>query len=418
MTQADFAIVGISELATPKGKKPLVRDALGKLRKIKNAALASRNGKIIYVGSERLFREKIHVPKSKILDVGGRAVIPGFVDPHTHLVFGGDRSEEFIQKRRGVSYEDIARKGGGILATVKATRKASKKELVANGKKHLDRALAHGTTTVEIKSGYGLDLKTEIKMLEAIKELKKKTKLDIVATFLGAHTLPNEYKGRREDYVKDLCETWIPEVARRKLADFCDVFCEGIAFSPFESRTILETAKRYGLAPKIHADQLTKSGGTLVGVQCGAASIDHADYASQSALIRAAKAKIPIVALPGCTHFLGLDRYPPVHKFIELGLPLALATDCNPGSSYTESMQSILELAVYRMNLTVEQALSCCTLNAAFAIGKAPLVGSLENGKQLDAVVLDSPSCLHLAYRFGSNHAWRVVKKGRVVWKA
>jgi imidazolonepropionase len=344
-------------------------------------------------------------------------VTPGFIDSHTHLLFAGTREEEFELRIRGATYQEIAARGGGIKSTVEKTRRASKEELIAAGKKNLDRMLSLGTTTAEAKTGYGLSTKEEIKMLEALQALSRAHPLEIVPTFLGAHEIPPEYAGKKEEYVRLVIEEMIPAVAEKKLAVFCDVFCEKGVFSLEESRRILEAAKRYGMLPKLHADELTPLGGAELAAEVGAVSADHLLFISEKGMEAMAEKGVIATLLPGTAFFLFMGRYAPARRMIAKGVTVALATDFNPGSCMTESLPLITTLACTQMRMTPAEALLGVTLNAAKALRREKEIGSLEPGKQADFVILDVPDYRHLSYHFGVNHVEKVIKKGRLIWE-
>jgi imidazolonepropionase len=341
--------------------------------------------------------------------------MPGFVDPHTHLVFAGSREDEFVKKIHGMSYLEIMKEGGGILSTVRATRKSSKKELISLAWKRLDRMLRYGTTTAEVKSGYGLDLKNEIKCLEVVKWLNKKHNLDLIPTFLGAHAIPPEFERKRRGYVDLIINKMIPEVSKRGLAEYCDVFCEKDVFSLEEAREILQTARKFGMKLKMHADELTGLGGAELAAELHATSADHLDHISDQGIKKMAEAYVIGVLLPGVPFHLMTERYAPAKKMIRAGMAVALATDFNPGSCPTESMFFIIALACRKLRMTPAQAITASTINAAHAIDMADEVGSLEPGKKADIIILDIPNHKHIAYRFGINLVSKVIKDGKIV---
>ncbi len=353
--------------------------------------------------------------KTKVINAEDKVVLPGFVDCHTHPVFGATREEEFELRIKGKSYEEIAQAGGGIRSSVRSVRQLSKDELIKLALPRLERFLSYGTTTIEAKSGYGLSLKDEIKILEVIKKLNQIHPMDLVPTFLGAHEIPDEYRERREEYIDLLINQMIPEVAKKKLALFCDVFCEKNVFSLDESRKILEKAKEYGLKPKLHADQLTPFGGAELAAEIKAVSADHLEFISDSGIEKMKQSGTIAVLLPGAVFGLGKDNYPPARKMIDMGLPVALATDFNPGSSFTESMPVILSLACLRMKLTPAEAICAATINSAYAIDKGDSIGSLERGKKADIVIWDVKNYKEIPYHYGVNLVDKVIKDGEVV---
>ncbi len=386
------------------------------LRLIEDGAIAVSGKKIVAVGKTKDVLTRIKTDKkTKVIKADDKVVLPGFVDCHTHPVFGATREEEFELRIKGKTYEEIARAGGGIKSSVKSLRQLSKEELIKLTLPRLDRFLSYGTTTIEAKSGYGLSLNDEIKILEVIKKLSQIHPIDLVPTFLGAHEIPDEYRERREEYIDLLVKQMIPEVAKRKLAYFCDVFCEKGVFSLDESRKILETAKNYGLKPKLHADQLTPFGGAELSAEVGAVSADHLEFVSDSGIDRMKKSGTIAVLLPGSVFGLGKENYPPARKMIERGLPVALATDFNPGSSFTESMPVILSLACLRMKLTPAEGITAATINSAYAIDRGDSIGSLESGKKADIVIWDVKNYKELPYHYGVNLVDKVIKNGEII---
>ncbi len=411
--KTDLLVTNIGLLATPRGRKPLSGEKMSSLRTVRKAAVAIDRGIIAAVGQqEKVLRD--YAAKRK-MDVRGRLVTPGFVDPHTHMVFAGSRENEFEMRCRGASYKEIALAGGGILSTVLATREASEDELFEQSLPRLQCCLGFGTTTVEIKSGYGLETETELKMLRVIDRLRKETPLDIVSTFLGAHEVPDEFRTDREGYVRLLVEEMIPAVAKSGLAEFADIFTEQHVFDIDQSRRILEAAREAGFKLKLHADEIVSLGGAELAAEMDAASADHLGAISRKGIRTLAKGDTVAVLLPGTTFFINLDNYAPADKLKEAGVPIALSTDCNPGSSMTESMQIIQTLACLYLDMTPAEALTASTLNAACAIDRADRVGTLEPGKQADLVVWDCDDYRAIAYHYGVNLARTVIKKGKVV---
>ncbi|HDO19297.1 MAG TPA: imidazolonepropionase [Thermoplasmatales archaeon] len=374
----------------------------------KDGFIAIDSGKIVDIG------KSCHYNADEIIDAKGKTVIPGFVDAHTHLAFSGYRDFELDLKLRGASYTDILNAGGGINYTVKLTRKASKEELAKRAEERLNVMLAHGTTTCEAKSGYGLDKDTEIRILEVYRELNKNHPIDIVSTFLGAHAFPDEFRGRENDYVSFIADEVIPEVAERGLAEFCDVFLEKGFFNRDQARRILMKGKEYNLIPKIHADELSYCGGAVLAAEINAISADHLLKISDEGIERLASSKTIAVLLPATVLSLMEKEFAPARKLIESKIPVALATDLNP-NCYTENMQLVIQLACYYMKMTPAEALVASTINAAYAIGKEHEVGSLDIGKQADIVILDCPSYTFIPYHFGVNLVEKVIKKGKIV---
>jgi imidazolonepropionase len=409
-------IAGASQVATVPGRGPRVGQAMGDIGLLQDASVAIGGREILAVGTEERVRAAVVVDDStRVFDARGLVVTPGLVDCHSHVVWAGSREAEFEMRIAGKPYMEVAREGGGIRATVRATRACSGKELVRLAERRLARMLCCGTTTAEAKSGYGLDTASEIRSLEVIRQLGRKQPVELVPTFLGAHEFPDEYRDDRNTYVKLVVEEMIPRVAKRGLAEFCDVFCEDGVFSVSQAREVLEAGKRHGLRPKIHADELTPFGGAELAAEVGAVSADHVTCASPDGLERMASAGVVAVLLPGTTFSLGKDRYAPARLMMRLGVPVALATDLNPGSCFTESLPMIMTLACLKMKMTVAEALTACTLNAACALGLQHKIGSIEKGKQADLVVWDASDYRHLAYHFGVCLPKVVIKRGKVV---
>jgi imidazolonepropionase len=356
-------------------------------------------------------------PDVDVIDATGKTVIPGFVDSHTHLVFAGSREDEFEQRLRGRTYQEIAADGGGINATVRRVREASKDELKAMARRRLDRLLSFGVTTVEVKSGYGLNVAEEIKCLEVIAELNAEGPLELVPTFLGAHAVPPEFCNDREGYLRLLTDEMLPEVARRGLAEFCDVFCETGVFSLAESEGVLRRAADLGMRLKLHADELTPLGGAELAARVGAVSADHLLCVTDAGIEALAAAGTVATLLPGTAFFLGVD-YAPARRLIERGVRVALASDCNPGTCPTENLPLVGTMACTQMGMLPAEALAALTLHAATAVGRSDRIGSLEVGKQADLVILDIPDYRQLFYHFGVSHVATVIKRGRVVFTA
>jgi len=412
--QVDLIIEKANQLVTLRGgsEKPLTKENMRQLGIIENGAVAVKNGKIIDVGKTEQINSKYK--SENVINAYGKLVAPGFVDAHTHLVFAGSREDEFEMKLEGISYMEILQKGGGILRTVAETRKASLEQLIELGKERLDTMLIHGTTTVEAKSGYGLSTKDEIKCLEAIKKLNKQHPIDVIPTFLGAHAVPNEYRDRPDDYVDLVVEEMIPAVAERKLAEFCDVFCEKGVFNVEQSKRILLAGKEYGLLPKIHADEMSWLGGAELAAEVEAVSAEHLLFASENGIKALAEKGVVAVLLPAASFSLMLGKYANARKMIAEGVAVALGTDLNP-ICWVENMQLVIALACRMMRLTPAEALSAATINAAHSLRKAHMIGSLEVGKKADIVIFKVPNYRFLGYRFGVNLVDKVIKNGRLV---
>lgn len=381
---------------------------------IEDGAIAVAGGRIHWVGAQSSLPADI--PAGVVVrSAGGRWVTPGLIDCHTHLVYGGDRAREFEQRLTGVSYEEIARRGGGIVSTVTATRAASEDLLVESAGRRLAALTAEGVTTIEIKSGYGLDSDTELKMLRAARRLGEAGGVDVVTSFLGAHALPAEYAGRGDSYIEFLCDEVLPRVAELGLADAVDGFCEGIGFTVAQMERVFETAKALGLPVKLHAEQLSDLGGAALAARFGALSADHLEYVSESSIEAMAESGTVAVLLPGAFYFLRETRKPPVDLFRRHQVPIAIATDSNPGSSPVGSILLMLNMACTLFQMTPEEALTGVTRHAAAALGRADAVGSLQAGMQADFVLWDIDHPAELSYRIGFNPCYRVIKRGCVL---
>jgi imidazolonepropionase len=416
MIEADLAVLGAAELVTLAGPSPRVGPALRRLGIIEGGCLASRDGTLVFVGTASEYARQVRLrPGGVSLDATGRTVLPGFVDPHTHLPFTGWREHEFVDRLGGATYESIAARGGGIRSTVAATRRASVDELLAAGRRSLDVMLLHGTTTAEAKSGYGLRLEDEIKQLRVVRRLDETHPVDLIPTFLGAHVVPEEMQNDRGAYIREVAGTMIPEVARLGLARFCDVFVEDEAFTAEEAEKILRAAAAAGLGLRLHADQRRPGAGSLLAARLRAASADHLDHVTDEGIEALRRAGTTAVLIPGASFFLREATDAPARRLIEAGVPVALATDFNPGTCPTEAMSAILPLACLRLGLAPAEALAAATINAAHSLGIAARCGSLEAGKAADFQVLEVPNHIHVAYHFGVNHCRTVVKGGRVV---
>ena len=411
--QADLLIHDAAQvltMASPGGPRRGL--AMRDLGIIPGGAIAIHDGRITAVGPSDALRSQVRARQS--ISASGYLVMPGFVDPHTHLVWAGDRAAEFEQRLSGASYMEIMDAGGGIMSTVRQTRDLDMQDLVAQTQPRLQRMVDHGTTTIEIKTGYGLNTRDELKQLEAISRLQQETPATLVPTFLGAHAVPAEYKGQTDAYVDLVINEMLPAVVQAPGAPrFCDVFCEEGAFSLEQSRRVLERAMGLGLDLKIHSDEFKALGGTRLAVELGATSADHLVCTPPDEIEALAQSNTIAVALPGTPFGLGHRAYTPARAIIDAGGALALATDCNPGTCWCENMQFMIALACRMMQLTPAEALSAATINAAHAVGLGHRVGSLEPGKRADLILVDAPSYQHLAYRFGTNLVRAVVCGGQ-----
>ncbi|MCY7486168.1 imidazolonepropionase [Paenibacillus alvei] len=421
MKKTDLLLTGIGCLYTPEGRVPKCGEEMGRVRQIQDAAVAIDQGRIVMVGQKDEVMAALTAEEAMIketLDVGGRIMTPGLVDPHTHLVHGGSREHELAMKRSGVPYLDILAQGGGILSTVKSTRQWSEQELYDKAHRSLDEMLLQGVTTIEAKSGYGLSLDAELKQLRVARRLQENHSVDVVSTFMGAHAIPAEYKGRTNDFVDIIIRDMLPTVASEGLAEFCDIFCEEGVFDVEQSRRVLLEGKRYGLIPKIHADEIVALGGSELAQEVGAISAEHLVMTTDQGLSSLAAGNVIPVLLPGTTFNLGLDQHARARDMIDkFRLPVALSTDYNPGSCPTESIQLIIMLASLNLKMQPEEILTACTLNAAAAIGRAADIGSIEVGKRADLTIFDAPNLAYLPYHFGINHTFGVIKNGtQVVW--
>jgi len=377
-----------------------------------------RNGRIAAVGARAKVEALPEARTAEKLDVGRRVILPGFVDSHTHLIHAASRAEEYELKIAGASYEEIARKGGGILNSVAKLRAATSDVLKGRALAALRKFAAYGTTTIEAKSGYGLDVASELKILTLHQELAAEQPLEIVSTFLGAHVVPAEYRKKpkgAEEYVALLVDRLLPEVAARKLAEFCDVFCDRGAFTREQSQEILEAGKQHGLAPRLHAEQLTRTGATQLAVKLGAASCDHLEQVNRADIAALAKSNTVATLLPGCDFHLGLKQYAPARALIDAGAVVALATDYNPGTSPTLSMPMILSLACTQLRMTPAEAIAAATINGAYALRREKHVGSIEVGKAADLAVFEVEDYREIPYYFGVNTCWMTLKRGEIV---
>ena len=401
-------------LVTCAGPLPRVGAAMAQAAAIEDGALAARDGRLIFVGPTEVCDRLIEkAPGATVLDVSGCAVVPGFVDPHTHLVFAGDRRDEMRRRLAGATYAEIAAEGGGILHTVAATRTAALADLVAMAQPRLAEMLRCGTTTAEVKSGYGLTVADELKMLRAVRELAASQPIELAPTFMGAHEVPAEFRDCRDAYVDLVIDEMLPAIAEERLAEWNDVFCERGVFTPAQSERSLEAGRRFGLPPRIHANELGETGGAQVAASVGARSADHLVFLGDQDIAALAGAGVVATLLPTASFYLKLGRYAPARRLIDAGVPVALATDLNPGGGFSPSMPFAMTVACFAMGLTFEEALNASTANAAYALDRHDRVGSLEPGKQCDAVIVRGPAAALL--RVGGDAIASVIKRGVVV---
>lgn len=406
---------GANQVATPRGDRAQRGAELANLVVRPKAVVRCEGGRIVFVGEEREHDRRFPAP-DQTLDAAGGCVLPGFVDPHTHPVWAGSREEEFDRRLRGETYMEIARSGGGINCTVRATRAASRESLLASTLDRLDRFLVHGTTTIEAKSGYGLELETEVRMLKVIRDANQAHPIDLFPTCLAAHEIPPEHRDDPEVWVRQLIDEIHPAIARAGLAEAMDVFCEEGVFDLEQTARLLTDAEEYGWRIHLHADELTPMGGAELAVEFAALSADHLMCVTPQGVASLARSETVAILLPGTSFFLR-SPWAPARVLVDAGCAVALATDCNPGSSPTESMPMILVLATLGMGLSLGEAVTAATLNAAAALGRAREIGSIEEGKRADLVVLKAPTYHHLVYHYGVNPVRHVVKGGRVVVK-
>jgi len=415
---SSLLISGASQLLTLRGHGPRRGKSLSNLGIIKDGALLVREGLIAEVGTRATIEAVPEAKAADKLDVEGRVILPGFVDSHSHLVHAASRAEEYELKIAGASYEEIARKGGGILNSVKKLRAATTETLELRALSALTKFAAYGTTTLEAKSGYGLDLTSEMTILGLHSRLKELQPIEIVSTFLGAHAVPAEYRNKpdgTERYINLLTETVIPEIGEARLAEFCDVFCDRGAFTVEQSKRILQAGRQWGLLPRLHAEQLARTGATQLAVQLGAVSCDHLEHVNRADMRALAKSTTVATLLPGCDFHLGLKHYAPARELIDAGAVVALATDYNPGTSPTMSMPMILALACSQLRMTPAEAITAATINGAYALQRERTIGSLEIGKQADLAVFDVADYREIPYYFGVNTCWKTLKRGAVI---
>ena len=411
-------ITGASQLLTLGGRGPRRGDSLSNIGLVKDGALLVCDGLIAGVGTRAEVEALPEARAAERIDLGGRVALPGFVDSHTHLIHAASRAEEYELKIAGASYEEIARKGGGILNSVKRLRAATSEALKKRALAALKQFAAHGTTTLEAKSGYGLDVASELKILRLQKELAADQPLEIVSTFLGAHVVPEEYKGKgggAERYIKLIEENLLPEIGEKRLGEFCDVFCDRGAFSVEQSKRVLQAGRQWGLAPRLHAEQLSRTGAARLAILMRAASCDHLEKVNKSDIQALGKSETVATLLPGCDFHLGLKQYAPARALIEAGAIVSLATDYNPGTSPTLSMPMILSLACTQLRMTPAEAIAAATINAAYSLRREKTIGSLEVGKQADLAVFAVADYREIPYYFGVSRCWMTVKRGRVI---
>lgn len=412
--RADLIIKNIGKLATCKDlKRPRVGNEMNEVEIIENAYVAIKDGKVFKIGTKENYKDIID-ENTQIDDAKGLLVTPGLIDSHTHLVHGGSRENEFSQKISGVPYIDILKQGGGILSTVKSTKKASEEELYTKAKKSLDRMLELGVTTAEAKSGYGIELETEIKQLEVAHKLDEDHPIDLVHTFLGAHAIPMEYKENHKPLIDNIVDVIMPKVKELGLAEFCDVFCEDGVFSVEETEYILSKAKEMGYKLKIHADEIVSLGGAELAAKLQCTSADHLMAASEDGMKMMASKNVVANILPGTSFNLN-KNYADVRMMIDLNVPVSLSSDYNPGSCPSENLQFVMQLGCLGLKMTPNEVLNSVTINAAYSLNRQEQIGSIEVGKKADLVIFDSPNIEYLMYHFGINHVDKVYKEGKLV---
>ncbi len=411
----NILITNAGQLITLKGPaKVRTGKKADELSIIENGAVAIKGEKILAVGTTEEIEANYN--SDKIIDASNKVVMPGFVDPHTHPVFVHTRENEFEMRIKGKSYVDISKSGGGIRSSIKAVREASEDELYELSEKRIKRMISNGTTTLEAKSGYGLSTESEIKMLKVIRKLNENLPIDIIPTFMGAHEFPIEYKYDREEYIRILKKEMMPEVKKQDLAEYCDIFTEEHVYNIQQSRYILNCAKELGFKIRMHADEIEPIGGAELAAELGAVSADHLGAASDVGIQALSKAGVIATLLPGTIFSLGMKSYARARDMIDAGVAVALATDYNPGSCNCDSMQFIITLACLQMKMTVAEAITASTINAAYSLEMGDRIGSLEIGKQADILIMDMPSYKFLPYHFGSNNVQTVIKNGKVIW--
>jgi imidazolonepropionase len=411
----DWLITGCSQLLTLRGPVPRRGRSLGEIEIIRDGAILTHDDRIVAVGPRRRVERLPKARRAEKLNLGGRVVLPGFVDSHTHLIFPESRAAEYEQRISGATYEEIARSGGGIRSSVKGLRAASPSVLKTRALKNLREFAAHGTTTIEAKSGYGLDWKSELKILQILYDLHQEHPLDIHATFLGAHVVPPEFRRRPDAYVDVLVRRWIPTVATAGLAEFCDVYCDRGAFTVAQARRILMAGRAGGLVPRIHAEQLAHTGAARLAIELQAASADHLEKIDRKDIRALSLSNVVCTLLPGCCFHLGLKHYAPARKLIEAGAVVGVATDFNPGTSPTLSMPMILSLACAQMRMTPAETIAAATINPAYSLRVHDRVGSLEVGKYADLAAFDVADYREIPYYFGVNLCSFTMKRGAIL---
>jgi imidazolonepropionase len=409
-------ITGCKELLTLRGSVPRRGNAMRDLGVVRDGAVLVRDGTIIATGPRRQVARLSEASVAKTLDLGGRVVLPGFVDSHTHLIFPASRAAEYEQRIAGATYEEIARKGGGILSTVRALRRAKPEALKTRALAALGQFAAHGTTTVEAKSGYGLDAQSELAILRLLSELHQEQPIDIHSTFLGAHVVPPEFRGRAEAYVDFLARELIPTIALSGLAEFCDVFCDRGAFTIAQARRVLTAGRSCGLVPRVHAEQLSRTGAARLAIELDAASADHLEKINSADIRSLAASNVVATLLPGCSFHLGLGHYAPARKLLDAGAIVVLATDYNPGSSPTLSLPMIMSLACSQMRMSPAEAIAAATINPAFSLRRHTRIGSIEVGKYADLAIFDVEDYREIPYYFGVNYCVMTMKRGEIIY--
>jgi imidazolonepropionase len=418
MKSADLLIGPCRQLLTCQGRIPKRKDKLGEVSCIEGGCIASYQGQIVFVGSEKAFHRDFRLEQdAESIDGSHLVALPGFVDSHTHLPFGGTREEEFVLRLKGLTYQQLAERGMGIQTSVQATRQASKDQLLSLVLSRLDSMLLHGTTTTEAKSGYGLNLEDEIKQLETLKEADDLHPVDIVPTFLGAHEVPAEYKSRKDDYIKLIIQEILPQVKQERLAEFFDVFCEEDVYSVEESRRLIQAAREAGFKIRIHADEFSPLGGAQLAAEQGASSADHLINITDEGIQVLSQSATAATLLPAVPFFLMQKKKAPARRLIDAGAIVVLASDFNPGSSMTESMLFIIQLAVYTMKMSIEEVINAATANASYALARDHDIGSLAVGKKMDLILCEAPSYPYLVYHLGINPIKSVIKNGKTVVK-